>query len=85
MLNVPMIILFALAVNRFMPARNLLSLPIILLTYRDTFLIIPEMRRVQASEITLFESQGLALEDVAVGMLVYRRAREEEAGAEVAL
>ncbi|MGI8913913.1 MAG: ornithine cyclodeaminase family protein [Chloroflexota bacterium] len=31
-------------------------------------------------EITLFESQGIALEDVAVGMLVYRRAMEQGVG-----
>ncbi len=37
------------------------------------------------SEITLFESQGLAVEDVAVGLHVYRRAKEEGVGTEVAL
>jgi alanine dehydrogenase len=34
-------------------------------------------------EITLFESQGIALEDVAVGMLVYRRALEGGIGVDV--
>lgn len=41
--------------------------------------------RRDASEITLFESQGLAIEDVAVGLHVYRRAKEEGVGAEMAL
>ena len=31
-------------------------------------------------EITLFESQGIALEDVAAGSLVYERAREQGIG-----
>ena len=31
-------------------------------------------------EITLFESQGIALEDVAAGSLVYERARERGIG-----
>lgn len=34
-------------------------------------------------EITLFESQGIALEDVAVGALVYRRALERGIGTEL--
>ncbi len=34
-------------------------------------------------EITLFESQGIALEDVAVGALVYRRAMEQGIGVEL--
>jgi len=34
-------------------------------------------------EITLFESQGIALEDVAVGALVYRRAMEQGIGADL--
>lgn len=37
------------------------------------------------SEITLFASQGLAVEDVAVGLHVYRRAQEQGAGVEIAL
>lgn len=36
-------------------------------------------------EITLFESQGIALEDVAVGSLVYRRAVERGVGVELEL
>jgi alanine dehydrogenase len=34
-------------------------------------------------EITLFESQGIALEDVAVGALVYRRAMEQGIGTDL--
>jgi alanine dehydrogenase len=34
-------------------------------------------------EITLFESQGIALEDVAVGALVYRRAMEQGIGVDL--
>jgi ornithine cyclodeaminase/alanine dehydrogenase-like protein (mu-crystallin family) len=41
--------------------------------------------RRDASEITLFASQGLALEDVAVGLHVYRLAKAQGAGAEIAL
>lgn len=36
--------------------------------------------RASQDEITLFESQGIALEDVAAGMLVYRRALEQDVG-----
>lgn len=36
--------------------------------------------RLSQDEITLFESQGIALEDVAVGMLVYQRALERDIG-----
>jgi len=36
--------------------------------------------RENASDITLFESQGIALEDVAAAALVYRRARERGVG-----
>ncbi|HEY8743919.1 MAG TPA: ornithine cyclodeaminase family protein [Chloroflexota bacterium] len=36
--------------------------------------------RSNRDDITLFESQGIALEDVAVGMLVYRRAMEQGIG-----
>jgi len=36
-------------------------------------------------EITLFESQGIALEDVAVGNLVYRRAVERGIGVDLEL
>ena len=37
------------------------------------------------SEVTLFASQGLAVEDVAVGLHVYRRAKAQGAGVEMAL
>jgi ornithine cyclodeaminase/alanine dehydrogenase-like protein (mu-crystallin family) len=36
--------------------------------------------RTSRDDITLFKSQGLALEDVAIGKLVYERAREREMG-----
>ncbi|MCL4508540.1 MAG: ornithine cyclodeaminase family protein [Chloroflexi bacterium] len=36
--------------------------------------------RRDAHEVTLFESQGIAIEDVAVGHLVYTRAREQHVG-----
>jgi ornithine cyclodeaminase/alanine dehydrogenase-like protein (mu-crystallin family) len=36
--------------------------------------------RISASDITLFKSGGVALEDVAVGKLVYERALERHAG-----
>jgi len=39
--------------------------------------------RSKADDITLFESQGIALEDVAVGMLVYRRALEQDIGVDL--
>ena len=39
--------------------------------------------RSSRDEITLFESQGIALEDVAAGMLVYRRAVEQGIGVEL--
>jgi ornithine cyclodeaminase/alanine dehydrogenase-like protein (mu-crystallin family) len=39
--------------------------------------------RSSGDEITLFESQGIALEDVAAGMLVYRRAVEQGVGVEL--
>jgi ornithine cyclodeaminase/alanine dehydrogenase-like protein (mu-crystallin family) len=39
--------------------------------------------RQSADEITLFESQGIALEDVAVGALVYRRAVEQGIGVDL--
>ncbi len=39
--------------------------------------------RRKAKDVTLFKSLGLALEDVAVGSLVYERARKEGIGAEV--
>ena len=41
--------------------------------------------RPSPAAVTLFESQGLALEDVAAGMVVYRKAVERGAGREVAL
>lgn len=41
--------------------------------------------RVSSDEITLFESQGVGLWDVALAELVYRRAREAGRGAEVTL
>ncbi len=41
--------------------------------------------RRKAKDVTLFKSLGLALEDVAVGALVYERARKEGVGAEVPL
>ncbi len=42
-------------------------------------------RRTSPDEITLFESQGLGLEDVAVAMRVYERARAEGIGQELDL
>jgi ornithine cyclodeaminase/alanine dehydrogenase-like protein (mu-crystallin family) len=36
-------------------------------------------------EITLFKSLGVAIEDVAVGSIVYERAREERIGTELPL
>lgn len=39
--------------------------------------------RRRAKDVTLFKSLGLAIEDVAVGALVYERARKEGIGAEV--
>ena len=39
--------------------------------------------RTSASDITLFKSGGVALEDVAVGKLVYERAVEQKAGSEL--
>ena len=39
--------------------------------------------RSNRDDITLFESQGIALEDVAVGMLVYRRAMEQGIGVDL--
>ncbi len=42
-------------------------------------------RRKGEREITLFKSLGIALEDVAVGALVYERARKEGVGRELAL
>ena len=41
--------------------------------------------RTNPSDVTLFKSLGIALEDVAVGMAVYRAARERGAGREVPL
>jgi ornithine cyclodeaminase/alanine dehydrogenase-like protein (mu-crystallin family) len=41
--------------------------------------------RVDAEEITLFKSMGLAIEDVAAAALVYRRARESGRGLPVEL
>ncbi len=41
--------------------------------------------RLQAEEITLFESQGIALEDVAVGAHLFRKAREQGVGKELEL
>ncbi len=41
--------------------------------------------RRRAKDVTLFKSLGLALEDVAVGSLVYERARKEGIGTEVSL
>jgi ornithine cyclodeaminase/alanine dehydrogenase len=41
--------------------------------------------RQAASEITLFKSVGLALQDAVTAALVYRRAREQQIGQEVAL
>jgi ornithine cyclodeaminase/alanine dehydrogenase-like protein (mu-crystallin family) len=41
--------------------------------------------RASRDAITLFESQGLAIEDVAAGMHVYRKARERGMGREVAV
>lgn len=41
--------------------------------------------RVDPADVTLFESQGIALEDMAVARLVYDRAREEKVGQEVQL
>ena len=41
--------------------------------------------RTTEDEITLFESTGLAVEDLAAARLVYDRAREEDAGSEVYL
>lgn len=40
--------------------------------------------RLSRTEITLFESQGIALEDVAVAMRVYQLAREQGRGEEIA-
>ncbi|HEY7062497.1 MAG TPA: ornithine cyclodeaminase family protein [Chloroflexota bacterium] len=42
-------------------------------------------RRTSRPEITLFESQGLGLEDVAVAMRVYEKARAEGIGQEIEL
>jgi alanine dehydrogenase len=42
-------------------------------------------RRTSPDEITLFESQGLGLEDVAVAMRVYERARAEGLGQDLEL
>jgi len=39
--------------------------------------------RASRDEITLFESQGLGLEDLAVACLVLRRARESGCGIEI--
>lgn len=39
--------------------------------------------RSSRDEITIFESQGIALEDVAAGMLVYRRALEQGVGVDL--
>ena len=39
--------------------------------------------RASEEEITLFESQGIALEDIAVGMRVYQLAKEKSAGKEL--
>ncbi|HZN10733.1 MAG TPA: ornithine cyclodeaminase family protein [Blastocatellia bacterium] len=39
--------------------------------------------RTEASEITLFKSLGVAIEDVAAAAVVYRRARERGAGKEI--
>jgi ornithine cyclodeaminase/alanine dehydrogenase-like protein (mu-crystallin family) len=36
--------------------------------------------RANSSDITLFKSGGMALEDVAIGKLVYERAMEQKAG-----
>ena len=41
--------------------------------------------RRRAKDVTLFKSLGLALEDVAVGALVYERARKEGIGTQVSL
>ena len=41
--------------------------------------------RERAGDITLFESQGLALEDVAVAAVVYRKAVREQVGRELSL
>ncbi len=41
--------------------------------------------RRRAKDVTLFKSLGLALEDVAVGSLVYERARKEGIGTQVSL
>ncbi len=41
--------------------------------------------RRKAKDVTLFKSLGLAIEDVAVGALVYERAREEGIGTQVSL
>ncbi len=41
--------------------------------------------RQAADEITLFESMGLAVEDVAAGYVVYRNALESGAGMPVAI
>ena len=41
--------------------------------------------RRMAGDTTLFKSLGLAIEDVAVGSLIYERAREQKIGTEIAL
>jgi len=41
--------------------------------------------RERPGDITLFESQGIALEDMAVAAVVYRKALQERAGREIPL
>ena len=41
------------------------------------------VKRPKANSITLFESQGLAIEDIAVAMFLYKRAREAGLGQEL--
>lgn len=41
--------------------------------------------RTNDKEITLFESQGLALEDISTGALIYQKARDEGIGMEISM
>jgi uncharacterized 2Fe-2S/4Fe-4S cluster protein (DUF4445 family) len=57
----------------------------LLMTEADVARLLPMALAIEAVEITLFESQGVAMEDVAVAARVVARARAESVGQELPL
>ena len=57
----------------------------LLLTEADVARLLPMALAIEAVEITLFESQGVAMEDVAAAARVAARSRAEGVGQELPL